>query len=159
MIAYALSLTPLLSHLKSVKRSVKHVAFANDLTGAGKLKEIKIWWDTLITEGPNYGYYPKPSKLSLILKHHYKEYADRIIVGSSNIKITTEGTRHLDAILGKSVSKKNISETKYSHEKINEEYFQRPQIFNHKLLILHICQNMTFFSNTNSRFSYEQYLI
>ena len=55
MIAYALSLTPLLSHLKSVKRSAKHVAFADDLTGAGKLKEIKIWWDTLITEGPKYG--------------------------------------------------------------------------------------------------------
>ena len=54
MIAYALSLTPLLSHLKSVKRSAKHVAFADDLTGAGKLKEIKIWWDTLITEGPKY---------------------------------------------------------------------------------------------------------
>ena len=56
MAAYALGLTPLLDHLKSVKRSVKHVAFADDQTGAGKLKEIKIWWDTLITEGPKHGY-------------------------------------------------------------------------------------------------------
>ena len=62
MAAYALGLTPLLDHLQSLKRSVKHVAFADDLTGAGKLKEIKIWWDTLIIEGPKYGYYPKPSK-------------------------------------------------------------------------------------------------
>ena len=45
-------------------------------------------------------YYPKPSKLSLIVKHHYKEYAERIIAGSSNIKITTEVARHLDAVLG-----------------------------------------------------------
>ena len=58
MAAYALGLTPLLDHVQSVKRSVKHVAFADDLTVAGKLKEIKIWWDTLITEGPKYGYYP-----------------------------------------------------------------------------------------------------
>ena len=62
MAAYALGLTPLLDHLQSLKRSVKHVAFADDLTGAGKLKEIKIRWDTLIIEGPKYGYYPKPSK-------------------------------------------------------------------------------------------------
>ena len=58
MAAYALGLTPLLDHLQSVKRSVKHVAFADYLTGAGKLEEIKIWWDTLITESPKYGYYP-----------------------------------------------------------------------------------------------------
>ena len=60
MTAYALGLTPVLDHLQSVKRSVKHVAFADDLIGAGNLEEIKIWWDILITEGPKYGYYPKP---------------------------------------------------------------------------------------------------
>ena len=42
MAAYALALTQLLDHLQSVKRSVKHVALADDLTGAGKLEEIKI---------------------------------------------------------------------------------------------------------------------
>ena len=56
MAGYALGLSPLLNHLQSVKRSVKHVTFANDVTGAGNLKEIKIWWVTLITEGPKYGY-------------------------------------------------------------------------------------------------------
>ena len=71
--ACALGLTPLLDHLQSFKRSVKHVAFTDDLTGAGKLEEIKIWWDTLMTEGPKYSYYPKPSKLFLIVKQHYKE--------------------------------------------------------------------------------------
>ena len=42
MAAYALGLTRLLDYLQSVKRSVKHVAFADDLTGAGKLEGIKI---------------------------------------------------------------------------------------------------------------------
>ena len=86
MAAYALGLTSLLNHLQSVKRSVKHLAFVVALTGAGKLKEIKIWWNTLITEGPKYGYYPKPSKSFLIVKQHYKEYAERVFAGS-NIKI------------------------------------------------------------------------
>ena len=99
MVADALGLTPLLDHLQSAKRSVKHVAFAYDLTGAMKLEEIKIRWDTLITEGPKYGYNPKPSKSFLIVKQHYKEYAERIFAGS-NIKITTEGARHLGAVLG-----------------------------------------------------------
>ena len=97
--AYALGLTPLLDYLQSVKRSVKHVAFADDLTGAGNLEDIKIWWDTLITEAPKYGYYPKPSKSFLIVKQHYKKYAERIFAGS-NIKITTERARHLGAVLG-----------------------------------------------------------
>ena len=39
MAEYALGLTPLLDHLQSVKRSVKHDAFADDLTGAGKSKK------------------------------------------------------------------------------------------------------------------------
>ena len=65
----------------------------------GNLEEIKIWWDTLITECPKYGYYPKPSKSFLIVKQHDKEYAERIFAGS-NIKITTEGARHLGAVLG-----------------------------------------------------------
>ena len=99
MAAYALGLTSLLDHLQSFKRSVKHVAFADDLIGAGKLEEIKIWWDTLMTEGLKYGYYQKPSKSFLTVKQHYKEYGERIFAGN-NTKITTEGARHLGAVLG-----------------------------------------------------------
>ena len=66
MVVYALNLTPLLDHLQSVKRSVKHVAFIDDLTGAGKLEEIKIWWDNLMTECPKYGYYPTYQSHSLL---------------------------------------------------------------------------------------------
>ena len=114
MAAYFLCLTPLLDHLQSVESSVKHVAFADDLTGAGKLKEIKIWGDTLITEGLKYGYYPNPAKLFLIVKQHYKEYAERMFAGSKD--------KELDILVWSlviSVSKKNISETKYSHGKTN----------------------------------------
>ena len=76
----------------------KHVAFADEISRARKLEEIKIWWDTLMTEVPKYGYYPKPSKSFLIVKQRYKEYPERIFTGS-NIKIATEGARHLGAIL------------------------------------------------------------
>lgn len=67
--ANALGLNPLLNHFQSVKRSVTHLAFADDLTGVRKI-EIKIWLDTLMTDGPKYGYYPKLSKSFLIVKEH-----------------------------------------------------------------------------------------
>ena len=47
-----------------------------------------------------YGYYPKPSKSFLIVKQHCKEYAAERIFAGSNINITTEGARHLGAVLG-----------------------------------------------------------
>ena len=53
----------------------------------------------LITEVPKYGYYPKPSKSFRIVKQHYKGYTERIFAGS-NIKIATQGARHLGAVLG-----------------------------------------------------------
>ena len=52
-----------------------------------------------MTEGPQYGYYPKSSNSFLIVKQHQKEYSERIFAGS-NIKITTVGARHLGAVLG-----------------------------------------------------------
>ena len=52
-----------------------------------------------MTEGPKYGYHPKPSKSFLIVKQYYKEYGERIFAGS-NINITTEGARNLGAVLG-----------------------------------------------------------
>ena len=104
MAAYAIGITPLLDHLRFIKRSVKHVAFTDDTTGSRKLEEIKIWWDTLMTEGSKYGYYPKPSESFLIVKQHYREYAERIFT-ESNINITTDGARHLGAVLGNIIVK------------------------------------------------------
>ena len=52
-----------------------------------------------MSQGPKYGYYPNSSKSFLIVKQHYKEYAERIFA-TSNIKITKEGARHLGAIIG-----------------------------------------------------------
>ena len=80
--------------------------------------EMKTWWDTLMTEGPKYGYYPKPSKSFLIVKQYYKELVER------NSQVAKSRSQHneLDTLVQsmvKSVSKKNFFDTKYSHGKIN----------------------------------------
>ena len=59
MATYAIGLTPLLDNLQSISSGIEHVAFADDLTGAGKSHQIKSWWDHLQVKGTNYGYYSK----------------------------------------------------------------------------------------------------
>ena len=98
MAAYTLGWTSLLNHLQLVKRSVKHVAFADDLSGAVKLEKIKFWWDTLAAEGQKSGYYSKASISFLIVKQHYREYAERIFV-VSNIKTAREEAINLGTVL------------------------------------------------------------
>ena len=64
--AYALGILPLLLFLPDFisanKLNVIEVAFADDLTAAGKLSNIKDYWSQLTSVGPKYGYFPKASK-------------------------------------------------------------------------------------------------
>ena len=46
MPVYAIGITPLLETIKP--ESPKHVAFADDLGGAGELLELRHWWDNIV---------------------------------------------------------------------------------------------------------------
>ena len=41
---------------------IKQTAYADDLTGAGKLRNLKEWWENVVKYGPFIGYFAKPSK-------------------------------------------------------------------------------------------------
>ena len=73
--AYALGVTPLIHFLSEFifinEQRSKEVAFADDFTVAGKASEIKAYWDILQQQGPLFGYFPKPSKLYLIVKEQW----------------------------------------------------------------------------------------
>ena len=102
MRTYALGVTPLLHFLHefiliSEHRS-KEVAFADDSTVPGNIKEVKRYWELLVRVGPKYGYYPKPSKYHLILKEEHLDKAKFIFKGSE-VKITKSGQRHLGAAI------------------------------------------------------------
>ena len=64
--------------------------FADDSTGAGKLKET----------GPKYGYYLKPSKTFLIAKNEELLVKAREIFEGEEIKLTADGHRHVGAVIG-----------------------------------------------------------
>ena len=64
---HSLSTKPLIDELKKVVKALQ-AWFADDATAGGRIKVVKAWWDLLFELGPSYGYFPKPSKMVLIVK-------------------------------------------------------------------------------------------
>ena len=111
---YALGLMLLLSSIIS-NNTVKliHIAFADDLTGVGKIHELIEWWKNVLHYGPYLGYFVNESKSWLIIKEKYVQIAKETFRDYS-IKITTDGHRHLGTIIGSSENKEVFVITKVS---------------------------------------------
>ena len=73
--------------------------FADDASASGALQELKIWWDELVTNGPELGYLPNAKKCWLITKPEKEEHARAMLDGTA-INISTEGHQHLEAVIG-----------------------------------------------------------
>lgn len=99
MAKYAVGTKNLIESLKRVNSETLQVWFADDSAGAGNLVGLKGWWDHLNLFGPAYGYFPKPSKTYLILKRPDLLEKARELFGEE-IKITTDGKRHIGAVIG-----------------------------------------------------------
>ena len=102
MAMYAVGIRPLINILQERTESTTchQVWYADDSSAAGKLREIRKWWDVLNEFGPKYGYFPKPSKTILILKDpQYLTLANDLFAGTG-IKFSTSGERHLGAVIG-----------------------------------------------------------
>ena len=107
---YAIGLDPLLTTLRSCT-GIKQVAFADDLNGTGKIESLKLWWDKVVSLGPKIGYFAKPSKSWLIVKPQYLELALEIF-HDSGLKITSQGRRHLGAVIGSNQFKAEFAQEK-----------------------------------------------
>ena len=113
MATYSLGLTPMMDSLLldiAEPNRPKMAAFADDLTCAGKLTQIKTWWEHLKKIGPKYGYHPQPVKSFLIVKEQYAQKA-RDLFKDTDIKVTSAGKGHLGAVIGSQ---------KYTSEYVNE---------------------------------------
>ena len=74
---------------------------------------MRKWWDILCTEGPKYGYYPLASKTILIVKPGKLEKA-REIFNETGVTITTDGERHMGAVIGSEEFKIKYVQSKVS---------------------------------------------
>ena len=100
MSCYALGTSIPLDSLKLISPTKSQVSLADDITDAGKILDLRIWWDTIISEGEKFGYYVNESKSWLIIKNpNHLDHAQNIFK-DTGIKITCEGKRHLSAVIG-----------------------------------------------------------
>ena len=98
--------------------STKTAANADDVTAAGKIIQLKIWWKTLCMLGPKFRYCPETSKPWLIVKENAKQRAFTVFKDTA-IKIITEGQSHLGAVTGSSKYKREYVQNNID-ELINE---------------------------------------
>ena len=98
---YALGLMPLLMTIDTYieNDTIKQIAFADDLTGIGKIQELLKWWNIIITNGQNIGYHVNQQKSWLVVKPEYFVEAKKLFQ-NYNIQITSDGRRHLGAAIG-----------------------------------------------------------
>ena len=75
----------------------KKLFYADD--GAGTLDQVLRWWNEIQKLGPNFGYFPKPSKTWLIVKPEFLEKA-KLLFGDSDINITDQGHKYLGSYIG-----------------------------------------------------------
>ena len=99
MAVYALGLSVLRNKISQNNAGAKHIAYADDLVGTGKLQEIKNLWDEIYKHGPPLGYTLNATKSCLIVKDEMKDLATDIFK-NTGIMITTEGQKHLGAVIG-----------------------------------------------------------
>ena len=108
MAVYAIAIIPMILMIvditSKINDSTKTAAYA-DVTAAGKIIQLQNWWKTLCIPGPKFGYYPEASKSWLILKEKAKQRAFTVFKDTA-FKITTEGQRHLGAVIGSSKYKR-----------------------------------------------------
>jgi len=99
MAMYAIGLLRLQTIIDHTTTDIKQVAYADDLTGAGKIENIRKWWNLIETHGPPQGYFPNAAKSVLIVKPEYLGQA-REAFRETNVIIKAGGEKHLGAVLG-----------------------------------------------------------
>ncbi|XP_066926215.1 uncharacterized protein [Clytia hemisphaerica] len=102
-LVYAIATIPLIMYtvgeLREHNTNTKAAGYADDVFGGGTIRGLKRLWDTIVKWGPKYGYFQQASKTWVIVKPQYLEEATEIFK-DTNIKITTEGKKHLGAAIG-----------------------------------------------------------
>ena len=99
MSIYAIAIIPLvlmIIEIMSVSpdNTSKMVAYADDFTAGGTVKDLKYWREKLCELGPKFGYYPEASKTRLIVKNDFYDIVNTTFK-STKINVTSNGKRHL----------------------------------------------------------------
>ena len=78
---------------------VKQAWFAKDSTAASTCQRLRRSRDDLANRGPSFGYYPRNSKMYLVVKPEFQKIGKEAFAGTY-INITTHGKRHPGTAIG-----------------------------------------------------------
>ena len=106
---------PLQALLSIAAPGVSQVWLADDATGAGKLENLKKWWNCVVEQGTRFGYLVNNEKSWLILKTSALMQQATDLFQQTNINITCEGKRHLGAAIGSREFHKEYAEKKINN--------------------------------------------
>jgi hypothetical protein len=101
MVAYGLSLLPLIRQLKDEFPDIFQPWYADDAGGRGNFRRIRAYFIRLVELDPEYGYFPEPSKSILAVREHSKAAAEAYFEDLSFTIVT--GARYLGGFVGKAV--------------------------------------------------------
>ena len=112
MATYAVSIVLMIQMIVDAISDIRNhktklVAYANELTAAERISELKVCWNNLMKRRPKFGYYAQPSKSLLIVKEKHVETA-KLIVNNGKVNIATDGKRHLDVIISSEFSNNDM---------------------------------------------------
>ena len=93
---YALATIPL---IKKLKGNSTQIWYADDAAATGKIADLRDWWDKLTKEGPDFGYFPNPSKTWLVTKEGYHTTGTSIFA-DTGVNVTSDGRPYLGAAVG-----------------------------------------------------------
>ncbi|KXJ16293.1 hypothetical protein AC249_AIPGENE28269 [Exaiptasia diaphana] len=83
----------------NVSLVLTHVWLADDSAGGGKIQALHDWYQNLCEEGRKFGYLVNGSKSWLIMKTDVLADEAKRVFGDK-VNVTTEGQRHLGAVIG-----------------------------------------------------------
>ena len=106
---YSLSTVNLIIDLNLHTSDVSQVWLADDAAAAGKIKPLHLWYERLTAEGEKFGYFVNGVKSWLIVKSDELAEEARAVFGGS-VNITTDGKRHLGAVIGSANYKQEYCE-------------------------------------------------
>ena len=97
----------------------KTAAYADDLTVAGPIDQIRIWWNTICRLDPKFGCFPEGSKSWIIVRENAKERAQTIF-DNTKIKITSTVRDIWELLLVPQISNRKRSISGYQNTSLKQ---------------------------------------